>query len=84
MRRSSTISVRYEETSFAHVYISILNKLLNNAQVDKEIKYKRVEKESKWFLIYSLIYKKDREYNVPIAVYKYLVAKARIRCKLLR
>jgi hypothetical protein len=84
MKRFSSTSVRLEETSFAHVYISLLEKLLKHKEIDKEVKYNRHERESNWFLLYSLIYKNDNEYHVPVAVYKYFVAKARQKFKYLR
>jgi hypothetical protein len=83
MKKCSSSSVRLEETSFSHVYISLLEKILKHKEIDRGIKYTRNERESKWFLIYSLIYRNDKEYHVPIAVYRYLVIKAKQKFKYL-
>jgi hypothetical protein len=84
MKRFSSNCVRLEETSFAHVYINILERLNKRKPVDKEVKYTKNEKESKWFLIYSLIYKNDPDFHIPTAVYKYLVCKAKQKMIYLR
>jgi hypothetical protein len=82
MNRSN--SVRFEESSFVHVYLDILKKLLKHKHVDKELRYGIAERENKWYMLYTLLYKSDSEYDVPKAVYYYLLAKAKQKFKYLK